>query len=219
MRPGPSWWRVGHARDPLRPPPPHLYAWNHRFDPGDRASRTLYVAQSPETCLREVLSDLRPNTEAISRYVARFGPSAAGDVPAEPVTAAWRTQNVLVGVEVDLDGPAVDLLDSAVLADLEVRHAALLLEHGFQHLDLSAISARQRVITQTIAADLHARTGTAAIRFPSRHDGVSCLAIFAGRGELRVSGTHVVALTDPPDPALHAVSVDWSLELEPAPSP
>jgi hypothetical protein len=43
-----------------------------------------------------VLADLRPKAAAIRRYVERFGPDAADDVPALPVTASWRQQHVLV---------------------------------------------------------------------------------------------------------------------------
>jgi len=214
--PGPPYWRVGYAADPLRPPPAHLYAWNSRFDPLDRASRTLYAAARPATCLREVLSDLRPSTAAISRYVAAFGEAARADVPAAPVTASWRSQNVLIGVEVQLDGPVVDLLEPDELQDAELRHAALLASFGLDHLDLAGVTARHRALTQTIAADLYARRDAAAIRFPSKHDGVSCLAVFVERGSLSAVPGATVALTDPPPEALEAVCAGWGLELEPA---
>lgn len=65
----------------------------------------------------------------------------------------------------------VDLYDGDQLDEIEQHHIALLDEHGPDHLDLSALTSRQRRITQTIATDLHDRLGAAAIRFPSKHDG------------------------------------------------
>jgi hypothetical protein len=41
---------------------------------------------------------------------------------------------------------------------------ALVDHHGLDHLDLSAVTSKQRSITQTIATDLHDQLGAAAIR-------------------------------------------------------
>lgn len=59
----------------------------------------------------------------------------------------------LVTASLVLDGDLIDLTEPEVRAELEDRHAALLLEHGLEHLDLHEITARRRAVTQSIAAD------------------------------------------------------------------
>lgn len=206
-------WRVGHRSDPLAYTPYQLCSWNHRFDDRDRRFRTIYCAEQPETSLREVLADLRPNLFARQAFADAFGVDALADLPSAPVTARWREEHLLVAAGLVLDGDQVDLTDPAVRAELEDRHAALLLEHGLEHLDLHEITARRRVMTQSIAADLFDR-GAAAVRFPSRLDGLPALALFEGRAELEQIGEPVV-LTDPPPEPLVVVADEWDLALEP----
>lgn len=208
-------WRVGYHADPLGYTPWELYQFNHRFDDVRRLFRTVYCAQSPETCLREVLADFRPNLAAMRRHVERYGPEAAHDFTSEPVTARWRAQHVLVPVVLQLDGPLIDLTELPTRREVENRDIELLLEHGLEHLDLHEITTSRRVVTQTIAADLFDR-GASAVRFPSRLDGSVCVALFEGRGTVAATGD-VVALTDPPPEPLSNVTATWGLVLEPAP--
>lgn len=84
------------------------------------------------------------------------------------------------------------------------------------HLDLHEVTSRRRVVTQTIAAALH-DTGVAAIRFPSRLDGLPCLALFEGRCRLSLVAAPL-PLTDPPPDPLTAVAAEWRLTVEPAPA-
>jgi RES domain-containing protein len=170
----------------------------------------------PETALREVLADFRPNLAAQQRHIERYGPEAAQDFVAEPVTAQWRTQHVLVPVALQLDGPLIDLTDVPTRQEVEDRHLDLLFEYDMQHLDLPEITTRRRPITQTIAADLFDR-GVSAVRFPSKLDGNPCFALFEGRGEM-IQADDPVALTDPPPEALTNVTAPWRLALEPAPA-
>lgn len=208
-------WRVGHHGDPLAFTPFELCAWNHRFDDAQRRFRTVYCAERPETSLREVLADLRPQLEARRAFAKAFGAAALEDLPAAPVTARWREEHLLAPAEMLLYGELIDLTDPAVRADLEQRHVSLLIEHGLAHLDLHEITARRRIVTQTIAADLYDRCDAGALRFPSRLDGQPALVIFEGRGELVEAGDPV-ALTDPAPEVLLAVCREWGLELEPA---
>jgi hypothetical protein len=212
----PVYWRVGYHADPCGFVPTELYAWNYRFDDIERRFRTIYVGEVAETCLREVLSDLRPNAAAIRRFIDKFGPGAAEDVPAQPVTGSWRQQHVLVRASLSLTGPIVDLCDADQLYEIEQHHIALLDEHGLDHLDLSAVTSRRRMITQTIATDLHDRLGAAAVRFPSKHDGSPCVAVFEGRGALEQTDDAVILLTDPAPEALLKVCAGWRLGVEPA---
>jgi hypothetical protein len=108
-----AFWRVGYHADPAGFVPVELCTFNHRFDDVQQRFRSIYAAELSETALREVLADLRPKAAAIRRYVERFGPDAADDVPALPVTASWRQQHVLVQVRLELDGPLIDLCDTA----------------------------------------------------------------------------------------------------------
>lgn len=209
-------WRVGYYADPLGFTPLELYQFSHRFDDFRRCFRTIYCAESPETCLREVLADFRPNLAARCRHVERYGPEAAEDFTPQPVTARWRAQHVLVPVVPRLDGPLIDLTDVPTRQEIEERNIELLLEHGMDHLDLHEITTSRRVITQTIAADLFDR-GASAVRFPSRLDGRACIAVFEKRGTVEAAGGPI-ALTDPPPEPLTKVTAPWGLELEPAPA-
>ena len=210
-----TYWRVGYREDPVGFVPLELCTWSFRFDDVKRRFRSVYAAERPETAIREVLADLRPNAAAIGRYVERFGPQAAHDVPSRPVTESWRRQHVLVEVAVDAHGPIVDLCDPDARYEIGLHHAELLTAHGMDHLDLSEITARRRPVTQTIAADLHDRLGAAGVRFPSRLGGQPCLAVFEGTGELIVAG-EPIALTDPAPAALRYVCAGWRMELTPA---
>jgi hypothetical protein len=206
-------WRVGHRSDPLAFTPLDLYEWNHRFDDARRRFRTLYCAEDPKTSLREVLAEFRPNAGAIWEFLDVFGEEAIADLAVHPVSASWREQHVLAPARVQLDGPIIDLHDLTVRYDLERRHAALLAEHGLEHLDLHEITSRRRIVTQTIAGDLFNRLDAAAVRYPSRLDGNPALAVFEGRGELRPAG-EPIELTDPPPAPLVAVCEEWELSLE-----
>jgi hypothetical protein len=157
LQPGRTLWRLGYHASPPDFPPRELYAFNHRFDDIHQRFRTLYCAEFPETCLREVLADFRPNLGAWQRHIDRYGPEAADDFVTQPVTAQWRAQHTLVPVEVHLAGPLVDLTDVPTRQQIEDRHLDLLLAYDLEHLDLHEITTRRRPVTQTIAADLFDR--------------------------------------------------------------
>lgn len=211
----PALWRVGYYADPLAFTPLDLYSFNHRFDDIHRRFRTLYCAELPETCLREVLADFRPNLGAMRRHIERYGPEAAEDFAPATVTARWRAQHVLVPLILQLDGPLIDLTDVPTRQAIEDRHVELLVEHGMEHLDLHEITTSRRALTQTIAAALFDR-GVGAVRFPSRLDGNPCVALFEKRGSVSAAG-EAVALTDPAPAPLAKVTEPWGLVLEPAP--
>lgn len=205
-------WRVGHRADPLAFTPPSLCSWNHRFDDIERRFRTIYCAENPETSLREVLADFRPNLAALQALADAMGDDALDDL-SEPVTARWREEHLLAPARMVLDGEIVDLTEPDVRAAIEALRRELLVENGLEHLDLHEITSRRRVVTQTIAGELF-DGGAAAVRFPSRLDGLPALALFEGRAELLEAG-EPIALTDPaPDP-LVLVCGEWGLAMEP----
>lgn len=205
-------WRVGHRGDPLAFTPLELCSWNHRFDDAGQRFRTIYCAENPETSMREVLADFRPNLAARRAFAETFGEEALEDLPAAVVTVRWREEHVLAPTEMVLDSDLIDLTDMSVRADLERRHADLLLEYELEHLDLHEITGRRRAVTQAIAADLFDR-GAAALRFPSRLDGKPAFALFEGRGELSGAG-EPITLTDPAPEVMLDVCAAWGLELE-----
>lgn len=210
---GEELWRVGHRLRPLGFTPHELCQWNQRFDDAERRFRTVYCAEQPETALREVLADFRPKLTEVQAFLGAFGPEAREELVAQPVTARWREEHVLAPADAHLDGPVVDLTDVEVRADLEERHRGLLVEHGLEHLDLHEITTRRRAITQAIATDVYERGGAAAVRFPSRLDGIPCMAVFEGHGELLAAG-QPISLMDPAPAALQEVCSAWELELE-----
>lgn len=167
-------WRVGYHADPLGFAQRELYEFSHRFDDIHRRFRTLYCAELPETSLREVLADFRPNLGAHRRYIERYGPEAAQDLVPEPVTAQWRGQHVLVPLALQLDAPLIDLTDVPTRQEFEDRRLDLLLEHGLQHLELHEITTSRRCITQTIAADLFDRGASSFASLPSGRQCLRC---------------------------------------------
>jgi RES domain len=166
--------------------PRGLSSWQHRFDDPRREYRTLYCADRRITCLREVLADLRPSTEALRDFARLFGDRRA--IPAGVVSAEWRRAHVLAPATIaGADGALVDLDDVAVRRKLERRHAALLAAHAMPHLDISQVRSRDRVVTQTISRALF-EEGASGIRFRSNLDDGPCAALFEGRARLEPRG-------------------------------
>jgi len=171
-------WRVGQVGAPLAFVPREFCSWQHRFDDPEQQYRTLYCAEHPVTCLREVLADLRPNAKARADFEAfqraQGVPEADIHRPAVEVRLAWRQQHVLAPATVRRDGPLADLDDPALRERLADSHAALLAEHGLEHrgdpLQDSHRHANHR------ARPLPAQRGRAAVslqpRRPSLHRAV-----------------------------------------------
>ncbi len=214
-------WRVGYHRDPLGFPPRSSYEWSHRFDDLERRWRTVYCAWTPETALREVLADLRPNAATIARFLARHGPEAVGELPRAPITCAWRQANVLAPARIVMAQGArlLDLTDVHECRRLEVLHAALLVEHGLGRLDLHEITTRRRDLTRAIATHAYDNEQIGVVRYPSSIDlsATPCYALIEGRAHLEAAG-EALRLTDPAPEALENVAAGWKMPLAPAPA-
>jgi RES domain len=208
-------WRVAHYRDPLEFAPHDRCSWGHRFDDVERRHRTLYCASTPETALREVLADLRPNADAIAKHRKVYGAAATASLPKSAITEKWRQDNVLVPCTLLYEGRLLDLTDVHERHEIETLHAQLLAEHGMSHLDMHEVTTRRRIVTQTIATDAYDNLDVAAIRFASSRDGHACIALFENRAELEEAGPPI-ALTDPPPEPLVKVAADWKLDLSSA---
>jgi hypothetical protein len=168
--------------------PYELSSWQHRWDDPWREYRTLYCAESALTCLREVLADLRPDTKAIAELKQLFGDETPALKGVGEVAAEWRDAHQLC--------PALIVSDHAfcpVDADVELRHeherelAALLAEHGMEHLDVAQVRSRDRIVTQTVSRALYKRN-YAGVRFGSNLDDRPCYALFEGRAALEPNG-------------------------------
>ena len=209
-------WRVGYHADRSASPPAPLHVVaplrRRRAHVSFRlrgALTTDGAARGPRSTSAEHRGD--------ARFIESFGEQAREELAPEPVTEAWRRRNVLAPATVaPSDVGILDLADAAARRDLEDRHAALLAEHGLEHLDLYEITTRRRVVTQTIAADGYRRLGVGVICFRSSRDGGECFAILEDHATLEPAGD-IVALTDPPLPALGTVVEEFGLALAPAP--
>jgi RES domain len=214
-RDNPYVWRLGHIDSPLDYIPHELCSWEHRFDDPRREYRSLYCAELKETCLREVLADLRPDSRARAEY-AQFQrdqgiPPEDIHQPSRTVDVEWRQSNALARATVDRNGTLVDLNDPAVLEELAGRHAELLLEHGMRYLNISEIRSKNRIVTQTISRDLYER-GAAGVRFRSNQDDRLCLALMEGRARLVPAGEPIPLTEDIPE--LLQVCSDYGLVLK-----
>jgi len=215
--PGEVRWRVGHISDPIGFIPRERCSWNHRFDDSKQRFRALHCAIRPETALREVLADLRRNTNELARYLKTFGEEARADLPAEGISADWRGQNVLAPCRIDSDGEILDLTDLAVRHQTEQRHAALLAASGMVHLDIAQVTVRRRAVTPCARRRRLRRSSAAlgSLPLPTRRPAL----LRPVRGS-RPTRSHRPAdpFDRPPPPALEHVAADWGLLLQPAPA-
>jgi hypothetical protein len=210
-------WRLGHIDAPLDFVPRERCSWEHRFDDPEHDYRTLYCAEQPITCLREVLADLRPNLKARAEF-AQFQrdlnvkPEEIRH-PARDVSAGWRARHALAPALVGRVAPLADLRQRRLLEQLADAHADLLVQHQMEQLDLSQITSKNRIVTQTVGRDLHDQ-GAAGLLFRSNLDGEPCIVLFEGRARLHPDG-RAIPMTEN-HPALLHVCSDYNLVLRPA---
>lgn len=197
-----SVWRVGHAGTPCEFTPRHLCGWNNRFDDPKREYRTIYAADKKETCLREVLADLRPNAKFLADFDKVFGADPAL-AAAGRVTRAWRARHSLVRAGIDLDSGTMAELESApVMRELSRRLGA--------RLDVAKLRSRDRDLTRKASRLLY-DAGHAGIGFRSRLDTVPCHALFEGRARLTRLGPEIPLKG--PIKELIAVCAEYGLTL------
>ena len=183
-----SLWRVGYRDAPCDFTPHHLYAWINRFDDELREYRTIYAADRKETCLREVLADLRPNKKAITDFLKIFGKSGVEENSFGVVSSVWRGKNVLAQVSpVIVSGRMIDVEDAAVLRRLEPDLAEFLQTEGIRVFNAATVRSRNRRLTQKISRLLF-NEGEAGIDFHSHLDANPCHSYFEFRAELHQIG-------------------------------
>lgn len=176
-------WRVGYFASPCEFTPHHLCGWNHRFDDPRRQYRTIYAADKRETCLREVLADLRPDKKAVADFKKLFGDDESVEC-AGRVTGVWREKHVLVQAEIDISsGEMADIESASILSDLSGRLGRELAARKLKRLDVARVRSQDRSLTRAASRLLH-DAGHAGIDFRSRLDRVPCHALFEGRARL-----------------------------------
>ena len=209
-----TWHRVGWYEAPIDFPPHEVYSWENRFDDPDKEYRTLYCAETAVTCIREVLADLRPNAVARAEFaqwqLAQGIPTDELMEPARRVTEKWREEHVLIEVQLDCDGPLVDLDDVSLRDTLERAHNDLLREHGMAHLDISDIRSKTRAVTKAISRDLYEQ-GAAGLTFKSNLDDCRCVVLFEGQGTLELSAEPISLAEEIPE--LQQVCHEYGLLL------
>lgn len=183
-------WRVGHFASPCEFTPRHLCGWNHRFDDPRREYRTIYAADKKETCLREVLADLKPDKKAVAEFKKLFGDDESVQC-AGRVTTAWRQKHVLVQAAIDIaSGDLADIDSAPVLNALSDRMARELAARKLKRLDAARIRSQDRDLTRAASRLLY-DDGHAGIDFRSRLDKVPCHALFEGRARLDQRGAAI----------------------------
>jgi hypothetical protein len=192
----------------------HVLSWQGRFDdprttlPTTARFRTLYLARRRRTAVLETLQDLRPSTKDQADFQSLFGATA----PTPILPRRWRADRRVGRARLDEgERRIVDLEDLEVRRALEERHAALLAAYGMRNLDISQLRSSQRIVTQTIALDLHGQ-GCAGIAYKSNLDGQGCVAIFEGRVEVHRYGAAQAIPADDDD--LTAVCGAWGITIE-----
>jgi hypothetical protein len=145
-----------------------------------------------------VLADLRPNVKAIAELRALFGEATPAVRDAGTVSRELLDAHVLCPARAIGDGDLCDLdAEVELRGQLEHEHAALLAAHQMDHLDISQVRSRDRIVTQTIGRSLFTR-GYAGVAFGSNLDDERCVAIFEGRAELVPDGARVELTPDLP---------------------
>ena len=115
----------------------------------------------------------------IAEYLELFGEvPPSGYVPRQ-----WLDSNRIAEATVRADAPLIEADDLEVRQRFEASHARLLLEHGMERFDISAIRSRTRPVTQAFSHWAH-ENGHAGVCFRSNVDDEECAALFEERAHL-----------------------------------
>lgn len=160
-----------------------------------------------------MLADLRPNAAALAEWADLFGGTGAEEARlAGVVSWAWRERTSLAEATVAGGGDLADLDDVRLRAELERRHAPLVAASGLEHLDVSAVRSRSRIVTQAVSRSLY-EDGFAGIRFHSNLDDEECFALFEGRAWLEQTDRAPEPMTEDAPELLQAAS-DFGLVVK-----
>jgi len=189
-----------------------VYGWDNRFDDPQRRYRTVSAASTKRAALAESLQDLRPDAKTRADFAAAFPNWQDDFVLAGRVPWGWRTQNVLCGVVIEPpDAQLIDLTSMSVRRELESEHVALLARYSLAHLDVSAVTSKQRDVTKAIGRTLFDREACGVI-FPSAIAPDTCVALFEGRAVF-VLGNAIPERLSVDTPDLLDVCAELGLQL------
>lgn len=121
------------------------------------------------------------------------------------VTWEWRERNALVEAVIVSDGKLADLSDVGLRTELETGHAELLAQHGMEHLDVSQVRSKTRIVTQKLGRSLYDREYV-GVRFRSNLDDGECFALFEDRAMLDSMSREPELLTNDVPELLQAAS-------------
>jgi hypothetical protein len=134
------------------------------------------------------LADLRPNAKAIAELKELFGDETPALRGVGEVAAEWRDAHLLCPALAVSDDAFCDLdVEVELRTELEHQLVLLLVEHEMDHLDISQVRSRDRIVTQAMSRALYERR-YAGVRFGSNLDDRPCYALFEGRAELAPDG-------------------------------
>ena len=135
-----------------------------------------------------MLADLRPNAKAIVELKELFGEDTPALRGVGEVAAEWRDAHLLCPA-LALSGREFCDVDVEVELRNELEHelVLLLVEHEMDHLDITQVRSRDRIVTQAMSRALYERD-FAGVRFGSNLDDRPCYALFEGRAELEPDG-------------------------------
>jgi RES domain len=188
-------WRIGHRDDPAGFVPLKLTSWENRWDDPQREFRTSYAAEKPATALVEVFQGYRPTVQAQTTrgdlYPGEYLYPSDDLLPGrEHLTALlgpskWATL-VLASVEVEPAGRILDLIrDDRGWFEREIPD--VLQGLGVERVDTNVLTNPGRRATQQFARAAYDK-GISGFRYPSNAGEVPCVALFEGRGNLKIVG-------------------------------
>jgi hypothetical protein len=141
-----------------------------------------------------VLADFRPNAKAIAELQALFGQALEG---VGEVAAEWRDAHELWPALAVTEDEFCHLdAEVELRTELERELATLLALHDMDHLDITHVRSRDRIVTQTVSPELYERR-YAGVRFGSKPRRPAVLRAVRGprraRAERRALRAHARA--------------------------
>ena len=97
----------------------------------------MYFSAEPETALREVLQNLRPDIKAVAELIGLFGPNSTAVRELRKVKLSEQGHRALAFADIACADDVIDLRDVTVRSRVERGNAMLLAAHGVIHLDVA----------------------------------------------------------------------------------
>jgi RES domain len=200
-------WRVGWAKNPLHPQPPHALDLadtdaGNRFDSITADFETIYYGKNHAACFAEILAHRRPDPAIVE--LIDDGDSWTSFMRPGTVEAAWRRKRLLCRVAlVNPEERFLDLHDHRTLAWLNRDFRPLLVLSNLGEVTVDSITKGDRMLTRYLASwlyKLRSPTGEplfAGIKYLSRHGSdLECWALF-DRTQIELRETMTIGKDNP----------------------